>query len=564
MDEKQLLEEQRIQAEQEEKLYKRNFTKFGLDMNLNVSLGAGLLILIFSLYALFNLEHANEMFFLVQDTIITNFDWVFILSSNFFIIVCIFLAFSKLGTVRLGGTDSETEFSNFGWYSMLISAGMGIGLMFWSVGEPLYHASQTPPIFASSNATHAAMATTFFHWGLHPWGIYALISLALAFFTYNRKLPLSFRSVFYPLFKDKVFGRLGDVIDTIAVLATLFGLATSLGLGVQQINSGLNFLIGIPFNVTMQVILIVVITFIATLSVVSGIDKGVKFLSETNMKIAGVFMVAVFLLGPTGYILRTFSNSLGLYLNDFVSSSFFISMGDKSWQGGWSVFYLAWWISWSPFVGMFIARISKGRTIREVVLGVLIIPSLLSFIWLSVFGGTAIFVNREMQGGLFSVVENNLPVALFEMLSGLSQIFAADMFVGVIRVVLSIVATVLIITYFITSSDSGSLVVSKITSGGKETSPVRQKVFWACLEGLVAAILLIIGGERALQALQTAVITTGLPFALVLVLMTFSLIKALQVSYTRQKRIKDISKFKRIADHLKVFDKNKAKKNELK
>lgn len=530
--------------ELEEKLYKRNYNKNGLDLNPVVSLSVGVFILVFSLYALININHANRMFELVRDYIITNFDWVFILSSNFFIIICLFFAFSKLGHIKIGGVHSDTEFSNFSWYSMLISAGMGIGLMFWAVGEPLYHSEFIPPIFEHSNNAYAAMATTFFHWGLHPWGIYALISLALAFFAYNRNLPLSLRSVFYPLLGDRVFGFWGDLIDSLAVIATLFGLATSLGLGVQQVNSGLNYLIGIPNNVIVQVILIVAITLIATISVVSGIDKGVRFLSEMNIKIAAFFMLAILILGPTGYIIRLFSNSLGLYLNGLISSSFYVSIMDKTWQGDWSVFYLAWWISWSPFVGLFIARISKGRTIREFVLAVLVIPSLLSFVWLSVFGGTAISLNAASDGALFNVVQDNLPVALFEMINILNMPILA----GLLRIVLSVLATVLIISYFVTSSDSGSLVVDKITSGGKLKTPASQRVFWACLEGMVAAVLLLIGGERALNALQTAVISTGLPFAIVLIVMTISLIKSLHVSQRKQKRIRDINKFKKIME----------------
>ncbi len=530
--------------ELEEKLFSRNLVKFGLDLNPVVSITVGVFILLFSLYALINLTHANMVFELVRDFIITNFDWVFILSSNFFIIICLYFAFSKLGNIRIGGVHSEAEFSNFSWYSMLISAGMGIGLMFWSVGEPLYHSEFIPPIFEHGNTAYSAMATTFFHWGLHPWGIYALMSLALAFFAYNKKLPLSLRSVFYPLLGDRVFGFWGDLIDSLAVIATLFGLATSLGLGVQQVNSGLSYLIGIPINVTIQVILIAAITFVATLSVVSGIDKGVRVLSEINIKIAFIFMIAIFILGPTGYILRLFSNSLGLYINDLISSSFYVSIADKQWQGGWSVFYLAWWISWSPFVGLFIARISKGRTIREFILAVLVIPSLLSFLWLSVFGGTAISLNAAYDGALFNVVQGRLEIALFEMINFLSIPIVAGLF----RIILSILATVLIIFYFVTSSDSGSLVVDKITSGGKIKTPVRQRVFWACLEGVVAAVLLLIGGERALNALQTAVISTGLPFTIILVVMTISLIKSLHISHTRQKRIRDINQFKKIIE----------------
>ena len=536
----------------EEKLFSRNITKYGFDLNPVVSITSGVIILILTIYAFLSenrflgLPPALEVFSQVRNFIVSNFDWVFILSSNLFIILCLYLAFSRLGKVRIGGLQAEPEFSDFAWYSMLISAGMGIGLMFWAVGEPLYHASITPPIYESPNPAFQAMATTFFHWGLHPWGIYAIISLALAYFAYNKQLPLSIRSVFYPIFKDRIFGTLGDIIDILAVLSCLFGLATSLGLGVQQINSGLNYLIGVPYNTGVQVVLILVITLIATISVVSGIDKGVRVLSEFNIKIALIFMTIIFLIGPTFYIIRLFANSLGLYLGDFVRSSFFISIQSEEirlWQGSWSIFYLAWWISWSPFVGMFIARVSKGRTIRQFVLAVMIIPALLSFIWLSVFGGTAIAINRT-DPTLFETVQDNLPVSLFKMISLLNIPFLAS----AIQVILSIVATILVISFFITSSDSGSLVVNNITSGGKLTTPVKQRVFWAFMEGLLASVLLIIGGKYALQALQAAVISTGLPFSIILIVMSLQLIKSLQKTYKRQKRIKDVNKIKDIIE----------------
>jgi choline/glycine/proline betaine transport protein/BCCT family betaine/carnitine transporter len=531
----------------EEKLYSRNFKKWGMDMNPMVTIGAGLIILLFSTFALMNLDQANAVFVMVKGAIVNRFDWLFILSSNFFIGVSLFLALSKLGKVRIGGVEAEPEFSNFAWYSMLISAGMGIGLMFWAVGEPLYHSEFTPPIFSSANSIEQSLATTFFHWGFHPWGIYALISLALAFFAYNKKLPLSLRSVFYPLLKDKIFGFWGDLIDILAVVACLFGLATSLGLGVQQINSGLNYLFGVEISVLTQVLLIAGITGIATISVVSGIDKGVKFLSELNIKMALGFMLVVLVLGPTTFILKTFSNSLGLYLNSFVKSAFYISTETNSWQGSWSVFYLSWWISWSPFVGMFIARVSKGRTIREFVLAVLIVPSLLSFIWLSVFGGTAIHINSLFDGQLFSTVQNHLPVALFEMI----QYLEAPMLQGALRVILSVLGTLLVISFFVTSSDSGSLVVDNITSGGKLDSPVPQRVFWACMEGFIAAVLLLIGGTEALSALQTAVISTGLPFAVILTMMSFLLLESVRKSYTKQKNIKQRDHFEEM---IEVFD----------
>lgn len=523
----------KLEKTAEEKLYSRNFTKMGMDLNPVVSIGAGVIIFAFSLFSFVDLERANLIFNNINSAIVSNWDWLFILSSNIFIIISIMIGLSRLGNVRIGGVEAEPEFSNFAWYSMLISAGMGIGLMYWAVGEPLYHITDVPPIFSSENSDAQAMATTFFHWGLHPWGIYALISLALAFFAHNRKLPLSLRAVFYPVLKDKIFGLWGDLIDILAVVACLFGLATSLGLGVQQINSGLNYLFNINVSVIMQVILIIIITAVATLSVVSGIDKGVRLLSEFNIRLAFIFMLIVFILGPTGYIIKLFSNSLGLYLNDFIKSSFYIGSDNSTWQAGWSVFYLAWWISWSPFVGMFIARISKGRTIREFVLAVLIIPSILSFIWLTTFGGTAIKINAMQNGHLFQTVNDNLSVGLFELLRYLD----APILQGFIRILLSLLGTLLVISFFVTSSDSGSLVVDNITSGGKLTSPVPQRVFWACMEGLVAIVLLLIGGETALKALQTAVIGTGLPFAIILLIMSMILVNSVRIAYKKQKSI---------------------------
>jgi len=533
-----------LEKELEEKLYNRNTHKFGVDLNPVVSLSTIGIIILLTVYVFvsqqgwFGLSPAIETFNKMTTWIVTNMDWVFILSGNFFVILAIYLAVSKLGRIRIGGLQAKPEFTNFAWYSMLISAGMGIGLMFWAVGEPLTHLNVRPPIFDSADGPAQAMAATFLHWGLHPWAIYAVLALALAYFAYNKKLPLSLRSIFYPLFKEKVFGRLGDVIDVIAVLATLFGLATSLGLGVQQMNGGMNYLFGIPISTFFQVVLIILITGIATISILSGIDKGVKVLSEWNMRIAGTFMVLIFLLGPTIYIIRLFSNSLGLYIGQLIPSAFFINTGDGdagAWQGAWTVFYLAWWVSWSPFVAMFIARVSKGRTIREFILAVLLVPSLLSFVWLSVFGGTAMHVDAQSGGALFGVVQSDYSIALFEMIQRLD----IGVLKGVVSIVLSVIGTVLVISFFVTSSDSGSIVVNSITSGGRLKTPARQRVFWAGLEGFVAALLLIIGGNQALGALQAAVIATGLPFAIIILIMSVLLIFSLQKTYRRQKRLTD-------------------------
>ncbi len=524
------------------KLSSRNFTKYGFDFNPVVSISAGAFILIFSLYALLNLDHAFAMSELIRDTIIHYFDWVFILSSNFLVIVCLYLALSRLGSVRIGGVHCKKEFSNFAWYSMLISAGMGIGLMFWAVGEPLTHFVESPPVFNNPDPSLTAMATTFFHWGLHPWGVYALMALGLAFFAYNRDMPLSLRSVFYFLFKDRVYGAVGDVIDAFAILSVMFGLAASLGMGVMQINSGLDYLLGVGFNIGYQVILIILITLVAIISIMLGIHKGIKNLAMLNMRLAFVFMVAVFLLGPTFDIIRLFSNSLGLYFNTLIEHSSYISGAGEPWQGTWTIPFLAWWIAWSPFVGMFIARISMGRTVRELILGVLIVPSLLSFFWLSVFGGTAMDINQLHDGQLFAVVEDNLPVALFELVSLLSIPFYADLF----RIIIFTAATALVIIYFITSSDSGSLVVDKISSGGKVNTPARQRVFWASIEGLLAATLLLIGGEKALDVLRAAVTSAGLPLAIILTAMSFSLIKGIGWAHAKQLKIKETRKFKEI------------------
>lgn len=496
-------------------LHGRNFTKFGLDLNLTVSALSAIILLSFSIYAFMNLDVAAEQLNGFKGFIISKFDTLFILSANFFIIALIILAVSKAGKIRLGGDDAKPEFSRFAWYAMLISAGMGIGLMFWSVGEPIYHSAGSP-IFESSSSTYTALATTFFHWGVHPWAIYGIISLALAYFTFNKKLPLSPRSFFYPILKERIFGLAGDIIDTLAVIAALAGLATSLGLGVQQINSGLSHLFGLNYSTTTQVILIAIITTIATLSVVSGIDKGVRFLSELNIKAAFVLLMIVLLAGPTFTILKDMFISSGLYAKGFLKASFLVNSLDEDWSHGWTIFYWAWWISWSPFVGMFIAKISKGRTVREFITAVLVVPTLLSILWLSVFGSTALSIDALTSGAMTEVVGNNLSIALFQMV----DMIDASWFIDIVKLLVNGLGVFLVITFFVTSSDSGSLVVDSLASGGKLKSPVGQRIFWAVMEGFIAALLLIIGGSQALSILQTAVITTGLPFAIIITIVT--------------------------------------------
>ncbi len=508
-------EVQRLKKE----LHDRNFTRFGLDLNLVVSILSAILLIGFSVYAIVNLDRAGDQLTTFKDMIIDKFDTVFIWSANCFIIALVIIAISKAGKIRLGGKDTKPQFSRFSWYAMLISAGMGIGLMYWSVGEPIFHVTSSP-IFFSNNSNYTALATTFFHWGIHPWAIYGIISLALSYFTFNKKLPLSPRSFFYPILKERIFGVFGDVIDTLSVLAALAGLATSLGLGVQQINSGLTHLFGIPNNITIQVILITVITFIATMSVVSGIDKGVKFLSELNIKVAFILMLIVFLVGPTMLIIKNLFGASALYLKGFLKASMFVNNIDEVWAHGWTIFYWAWWISWSPFVGMFIAKISKGRTIREFITAVLIVPTVLSVIWLTVFGTTALHLDAQTAGSISEAVNSNISTALFVMI----QMINAPLFSSILKFIVNIIGVFLVVTFFVTSSDSGSLVVDSLASGGKIKSPVGQRIFWALMEGFIAAVLLLIGGSKALSILQTAVITTGLPFAIITFIVTVILI----------------------------------------
>lgn len=469
-------------------------------------------------------EQAETMFNAVQSYISDNGGWLFILSVNAFLIFSLVIAFSRFGSIRLGGADAKPEFSTMAWFAMLFSAGMGIGIMFWSVAEPIYHFLSPPMAQEESvEAARQAMSLTYMHWGFHAWGIYAIVALSLAFFAFNKGLPLSFRSVFYPLLGDRIDSWIGDVIDILAVLATLLGLATSLGLGVKQVSAGLNHLFATPDTVWLQVGLIVGITMVATLSVILGIDKGVRVLSEANIRIAVLFLIFMLIVGPTIYILDSFVQNFGHYANNVLSYSFWTeSYEGSTWQNNWTVFYWAWWVSWSPYVGMFIARISKGRTIKEFILGVLMAPSMVTFLWLAAFGGTAISLEMEGVGNIGAAVLENEATALF--------VFLEQFPLGFIT---SIIAIILVMSFFVTSSDSGSLVIDSLTSGGKLDAPVGQRVFWAQTEGAVAAVLLLGGG---LNALQTASIITGLPFLFILLLMCYSLYKGLSDAHHKKEQ----------------------------
>ena len=475
---------------------------------------------------------ASDAFGLIFEFINVHFGWFYIVAVNVFIATLLFFAVSKYGNIRLGGVEAEPEFSRFSWMAMLFSAGMGIGLMFFSVAEPMWHfASGGGPFFAAQGGTpaaaRAALGVTFFHWGLHPWAIYGLVGLGLAFFSFNRGLPLTFRSIFWPLLGDRIYGWPGHLIDLVTVFATMFGLSTSLGLGAQQINAGLvavsRSVLGssvVPSSSTaVQVAVIAVITAVAVVSVAAGLDKGVKRLSTINVYLMLGFLGFLLLVGPTLFVLDAFIQSLGTYAIMLPEMSFYTeAISGATWQHAWTIFYWGWWIAWSPFVGLFIARISKGRTVREFVLGVLVIPSLFSFLWLSTFGGSALFVQLQRNGSILTTLnEQGQTFAMFDMLSYFP-----------LQTVTSVIAVLLVTTFFVTSSDSGSLVVDHLTSGGKQDVPRTQRVFWASTEGVVAAVLLVGGG---LGALQTAAITTGLPFAVVLLVMCYTVYLGLRREY---------------------------------
>lgn len=489
-----------------------NLRRFGMDLHNPVFLITAILILIFVLGTLMAPEFAKVVFAAGKAWSISHFDWLFMVGGNIFVIFCLVLIFLPLGKIRLGGVDARPEFSTLSWFSMLFAAGMGIGLMFWSVAEPTgYYTNwfgtplNAPP--RTLEGADAAMGATMFHWGLHPWAIYAVVGLSLAFFTYNKGLPLTIRSGFFPLLKERSWGWFGHVIDIVAVLATIFGLATSLGFGAQQAASGLKFLFGIDNGITTQVAIIVGVTSIAICSVVRGLDGGVKILSNLNMGLAALLLLFVVVAGPTIAIFSSIGTTAVSYVENIIPLSNWIGREDEKFFHGWTVFYWAWWISWSPFVGMFIARISKGRTVREFLTAVLLVPTLVTLVWMASFGGAALEQAQNEVGALAKGI-SDVSLAMFQMLQNLPM-----------EEVSSFAAIVLVLVFFITSSDSGSLVVDSITSGGMLDAPVPQRIFWATMEGVIAAALLFGGGGDALSALQAAAITVGLPFTLVLLVM---------------------------------------------
>ncbi|MCC5993486.1 MAG: BCCT family transporter [Rhodobacteraceae bacterium] len=510
---------------------------FGLDIHNPVFAVSGLVVIAFVIITLAFQDTVGPALGEMRAYLTSTFDWFFLMAGNIFVLVCLGILISPLGKVRIGGADATPDYGYAGWFAMLFAAGMGIGLMFFGVLEPAYYFG-TPwgdqPLMrdigivdgelvdpaAVEAARRTAMAATIYHWGLHPWAIYAVVALSLALFAYNKGLPLTVRSIFYPIFGERIWGWPGHIIDILAVFATLFGLATSLGFGAQQASAGIGYVFGIEGaaeNVTFAVILIAVITALALISVLRGLDGGVKRLSELNMILAVILLSFVILVGPTLTLVTQFFGNLGAYVSEIAALSNPVGRDDDGYRQGWTAFYWAWWISWSPFVGMFIARVSRGRTVREFITCVLLIPTIVSAIWMTAFGGTAIhqIIESTTDSAVFGfVIDSYVPeLSLFGMLSELP-----------LAAITSVVGIVLVIVFFVTSSDSGSLVIDTITAGGKINAPVSQRIFWVIFEGLVAATLLIGGG---LVALQAASVSTGLPFAVVLLLACYALIKGL-------------------------------------
>lgn len=487
------------------------------------------LTIVFILWGAITPDHLEKVSSNAQNFLQTRFGWFYLISASVILIFTIYLAFSKYGNIKLGKDDDEPEYSTLSWFAMLFSAGMGIGLVFWGVAEPVSH-YYIPAVGEGETAEAAANALqfTFFHWGLHPWGIYALIALSLAYFKFRKNAPGTISATFYPLIGERVKGPIGKTIDIIAVFATVFGVATSLGLGAIQINGGLTYLNGnIPNGFMTQLFIIIGVTILFTLSALSGIGRGIKWLSNANIIMAILLMLFILLTGPTTFLLNLFTTTVGRYFEFLPQMSFRMSPFDENnetWIQNWTIFYWAWWIAWSPFVGTFIARVSRGRTIREFIIGVLAVPTVFCGIWFAVFGGTGIHFEMFNNAGIWEAMDqgNYTEIALFATLGELP-----------FSKIATVLAIILISTFFITSADSATFVIGMQTTNGMLNPPMRIKLAWGLIQASAAAVLLWSGG---LNALQTASIVSAFPFAFILLLMMVSLQKGLQSEVTTRKR----------------------------
>lgn len=497
------------------------------------------MILAFVVFTALNVELANEIYSSIRGWIESALNWYYISAVSVMLFACFYLMFSRFGKIRLGDDNSRPEFRNFSWFAMLFSAGVGIGILFFGIAEPMFYFDNSQPWGYANNpfADHAgafgmdtqravhAMRVTYFHWGFHGWSVYVIIGLCLAYFGFRKKLPLTLRSALYPVLGERIYGPIGHAVDLLAVFGTVFGVATSLGLGVTQMATGLNYLFGIDPGLTTQLVLILVISVVATLSAVSGVGNGIRIISEWNIYLS-IALLAFFLFGgPFQWLMGFFFTTLGDYLWNVIPMGFqiFNAEGEKAWQGGWTIFYWGWWISWAPFVGMFIARISRGRTIREFMVGVMFVPTTIAFFWLCMFGGNAIYMELNAvdgvgSAGIASLVRGwDLPGALYATIDQLTNL-------QWVNTIMAALATLLLATWFITSSDSGTLVITTIVSMGDDNPPRKFRIIWGMGEGLVAAVLLAVGG---LKALQTASIAAALPVSVIMLLMTYGLIRSL-------------------------------------
>ena len=513
---------------------------FFTGLHSGMGIAAKVMVVAFVVFTALNVELANGLYSAIRGWIETTLNWYYITVVTVMLFVCLYLMFSRFGSIRLGDDDSRPEFSNFSWFAMLFSAGVGIGLLFFSIAEPIFYFDNTAPWGYPNNpfadragvtemdAQRAvlAMRVTYFHWGFHGWAVYVMIGLCLAYFGFRKQLPLTLRSALYPVIGDRIYGPIGHAVDLLAVFGTVFGVATSLGLGVSQMATGLNVLTGVDPGTTTQVVLIVIISIVATASAVSGVGNGIRIISEWNIWLS-IVLVAFFLFGgPTQWLMGLFVTTLGDYLWNFIPMGFqtFNEKGPAAWQGGWTIFYWGWWISWAPFVGMFIARISRGRTIREFMIGVMFVPTTIAFFWLCIFGGNAIYMELNAAGGVggagvADLVRNwDLPAALYGTIERMTAINWLNM-------AMAALATFLLATWFITSSDSGTLVITTMLSMGDDDPPKKFRIVWGLGEGFVAAVLLIAGG---LKALQTAAIAAALPVSVIMLLMTWGILKSLR------------------------------------
>jgi choline/glycine/proline betaine transport protein len=489
-----------------------------------MAIGSAGLVAAFVLFTLISPQTADGLYSSARDFIAAELSWYYIILMNLYIALALVLVFSRYGTIRLGADSDKPEFGYFAWFSMLFGAGIGIGILFWSIAEPMYYLQGNPFIDAdqalTADAAQVAMRVTIFHWGLHGWALYAMLGLCFAYFSYRKGLPLSIRSALYPILGERIYGPIGYIADLLAVLGTVFGIATSLGMGAQQMNAGISYLLGIDISTETQIVLIAIISIVATISVLTGVNRGIRILSVLNMRLTMLILALFFIFGPTVYLLSAIgANTLDYLTNAPALGSWLAPAEHRQWQSDWTIFYWGWWIAWSPFTGIFIARISRGRTIREFLLGVLGAPTILTILWITLFGNTAMSIELFGDGGVVAAVNDDRTTALFKTI----ELMDLGLW---LTGIMATICTVMLVTYFVTSADSATLVICTLVAMGDNNPPARLRIFWGIAIAAVASVLLFAGG---LQSLQTASIAAALPFSVVLVLATYGLLKSLYI-----------------------------------